>query len=206
MRRKSQTETKILNAAKEVFMAKGLEATSMSDIAEVAKISRPSLHYYFRTKENLFWAIYKDILEEFMPALGEIIRSQETPENKVRFFVEGYVDLLAKTPLVPQFVFSEIYRDPESIAELFFSLEGEYGNISYATKILDDFAKRNKIKDFNAFQFCLSLYGQCVFPFLTLPVLERTVFKKSPALKADFVNQLKAGVIRNALRALGIES
>lgn len=186
-------------------MAKGLEATSMSDIAEVAKISRPSLHYYFRTKENLFLAIYKDILEEFMPALGEITRSTETPETKVRLFVERYVDLLAETPLIPQFVFSEIYRDPNSIAELFSSLEGEYGNISYTTKLLADFAKRNQIKNFNAFQFCLSLYGQCVFPFLAQPILERTVFKKTPALKAEFTAQLKASVIRNALVALGIE-
>lgn len=204
MRHRNQTESRILLAAKEVFMAKGLEATSMGDIAEVAKISRPSLHYYFRTKENLFVAIYKDILEEFMPALGEIVRSQETPENKVRLFVDRYIDLLASTPLIPQFVFSEIYRDPQSISDLFFSLEGEYGNISYTTKLLDDFAKRNNIKNFNAFQYCLSVYGQCVFPFLAFPILERTVFKKAPKAKADFVAQLKANVTRNALLALGI--
>lgn len=205
MARKSKTEIKILAAAKKVFMEKGLEATSMGDIAEEAKISRPSLHYYFRTKENLFLAIYKDILEEFMPELGKIVRGKESPENKVRRFVEGYVSLLAETPLVPQFVFREISRDPSNIASLFFTLEGQYGNIAYTTQLLENFAKKNKIRNFNAFQYCLSVYGQCVFPFLTLPVLRATVFKKNPEFYNDFVAQVKDHVTRSALAALGID-
>ena len=206
MATKTKTETKILDAARKVFMTKGLEATSMSDIAAEAKISRPSLHYYFRTKENLFQAIFKDLVEEFMPQLGEIIRGNDSPENKVRKFVDKYVDLLAGTPLAPHFVINEIYRDPAGMANLFFSVESQHGNIAYAVNLIDEFAKKRGIADFDAQQFCLSLYGQCVFPFLVSPILKAAFFERSPELFKNFIKDLKAGVIRSALLSLGIVS
>lgn len=186
-------------------MTKGLESTSMGDIALEAKISRPSLHYYFRTKENLFQAIFKDLVEEFMPQLGEIIRGNEPAENKVRLFVDKYIDLLAGTPLAPHFVINEIYRDPAGMANLFFSVESQHGNIAYAVNLIDEFAKIHKIKNLNAQQFCLSLYGQCVFPFLVSPILKAAFFDRNPELFKDFINELKASVTRNALLALSLK-
>lgn len=205
MNRKTKTETQILHAAKKVFISKGLEATSMSDIAAEAGISRPSLHYYFRTKENLFQAIFKDIIEEFMPQLGEIIRGGETPEKKVRLFVNQYVDLLAGTPLAPHFVINQIYRDPEGMAKLFIEVESRHGNIAYAVKLLDEFAKKQKLKNFDAQQFCLSLYGQCIFPFLVSPILKAALLDRDPERYRDTLEQHKKTVIRNAMLALKID-
>lgn len=177
----------------------------MSDIAAEAGISRPSLHYYFRTKENLFQAIFKDIIEEFMPQLGEIIRGGETPEKKVRLFVNQYVDLLAGTPLAPHFVINQIYRDPEGMAKLFIEVESRHGNIAYAVKLLDEFAKKQKLKNFDAQQFCLSLYGQCIFPFLVSPILKAALLDRDPERYRDALEQHKKTVIRNAMLALKID-
>ena len=54
----SCTEERILEAAKTVFIRKGFDGASMEDIAAEAEITRPSLNYYFRTKEKLFSAIF----------------------------------------------------------------------------------------------------------------------------------------------------
>ena len=43
-------ESRILEAAKQVFVTKGYEATKMGDVAAKAGIGRTALHYYFRTK------------------------------------------------------------------------------------------------------------------------------------------------------------
>ena len=48
------TELKILKAAKEVFIIKGFEGSRMQEIADTAGINKSLLHYYFRTKDNLF--------------------------------------------------------------------------------------------------------------------------------------------------------
>lgn len=54
---------KILQAAERVFAEKGFAATSMGDIAEQAQLPRSNLHYYFKTKDDLFRAVLQDLLE-----------------------------------------------------------------------------------------------------------------------------------------------
>ena len=54
----STTEEKILEAAKEVFMKYGLYGARMQDIADTAGINKALLHYYFRSKEKLFDAVW----------------------------------------------------------------------------------------------------------------------------------------------------
>ncbi|WP_347394970.1 TetR/AcrR family transcriptional regulator, partial [Parabacteroides leei] len=55
-------ESRILEAAKQVFVTKGYEATKMGDVAAKAGIGRTALHYYYRTKEMLFDAIFDQLM------------------------------------------------------------------------------------------------------------------------------------------------
>ena len=50
-------EQKIVSAAKKLFIEKGYEETNMTDIAAEIGINRPTLHYYFRTKDIMFKAV-----------------------------------------------------------------------------------------------------------------------------------------------------
>ena len=59
----STTEEKVLEAAKEVFMKYGLYGARMQDIADTAGINKALLHYYFRSKEKLFDAVFDGALE-----------------------------------------------------------------------------------------------------------------------------------------------
>lgn len=199
---KTLAERKILAAAKEVFMQKGLEATSMSDIAKQAGISRTLLHYYFRTKEKLFREIFRSVVDGFMPQLGKIVRGNASVREKVEKFVDGYIDLLSSVPLSPHFIINEMYRDPEGIVALFLSVESEHGNIAYALDVLEKHAKEKKIRDFDAQHFCLSLYSQCVFPFVLSPVLKSAIFDADPRRYAEFLERLKKNIKRTAISRL----
>ena len=184
---KTLAEKKILAAAKEIFMQKGLEATSMSDIAKAAGISRTLLHYYFRTKEKLFREIFRSVVDGFMPQLGKIVRGNASVRTKVEKFVDGYIDLLASMPLSPHFIINEIYRDPEGMVSLFLSVESE---------------REKKIRDFDAQHFCLSLYSQCVFPFVLSPVLKSAIFAADAKRYAEFIERLKRNIKRTAISRL----
>ena len=48
------TEQKILLAARKIFFQKGLAGARMQDIANEAGINKAILHYYFRSKDQLF--------------------------------------------------------------------------------------------------------------------------------------------------------
>ena len=66
-------EQRIHTAARKLFIEKGYLNTNMSDIAVAAGIKRPTLHYYFRTKERLFQSIYGNILQAVIPRIHGIL-------------------------------------------------------------------------------------------------------------------------------------
>ena len=59
------TEQLILDAAKKVFISKGLDGTRMQEIADEAGINKSLLHYYFRSKDKLFEVIFKETVMSF---------------------------------------------------------------------------------------------------------------------------------------------
>ena len=54
------TEQLILEAAEKLFLEKGFAMTSTTEIARVAGCNQALVHYYFRTKENLFQSIFEN--------------------------------------------------------------------------------------------------------------------------------------------------
>ena len=64
----NEMESRIIEAAKRVFVRKGYEAATMSDVAAEVGIGRTALHYYYRTKEILFVRrIFGQLLSSLLP-------------------------------------------------------------------------------------------------------------------------------------------
>lgn len=108
-------ENRIIEAAKQVFVRKGYEATKMGDIATEAGIGRTALHYYFRTKDMLFDAIFDQLMDALIPNL-EVIMDENLPFlEKLPKIIAQYAKTLRSNPLFPIFVINELQRDPEHI-------------------------------------------------------------------------------------------
>lgn len=108
-------ENRILEAAKQVFVRKGYEATKMGDVATEAGIGRTALHYYYRTKDMLFDAIFDQLMDTLLPNL-EVIMDEDAPFlEKLPKIIEQYAMTLRMNPLFPSFVIDELQRDPEHI-------------------------------------------------------------------------------------------
>lgn len=108
-------ENRIIEAAKQVFVRKGYEATKMGDIATEAGIGRTALHYYYRTKDMLFDAIFDQLMDALIPNL-EVIMGEDLPFlEKLPKIIAQYAKTLRSNPLFPIFVINELQRDPEHI-------------------------------------------------------------------------------------------
>ena len=60
----------VLRAAASLFRDKGTERTTLSDIADVLHVSKPTVYYYFRNKEEVLLALIEAAVSEFTdPAL-----------------------------------------------------------------------------------------------------------------------------------------
>lgn len=105
-------ESKIITAARELFTENGFAETSMSDIAAKVGINRPVLHYYFRTKDRMFRAVFGSIVEALIPKVQDIVRDNGlSVARKVSLVVDAYYKIFTASPCLPMFIMREMHRD-----------------------------------------------------------------------------------------------
>lgn len=190
--KKDSTEEKILDAAKTVFLAKGMDGARMQEIADEAGINKALLHYYFRSKERLFEAIFSQIVKYAFPEITRIIASDETIATKIEQVVDAYISLLIKHPFIPGFIIKEINRDPSGL----FKLIIKFGlNPQVIVEQIELAMDRGEIIRMDPRHLALNIISMCVFPFAARPIMIFLLFKDDPeALDAFYAE--RADVIK----------
>ena len=88
-------EELILNAASDVFIEKGLSGARTQEIADRAGINKTLLHYYFRTKENIFARILQRVFSSFLAQIDSAIADDAPFPIALRTFIDSFVDYIA---------------------------------------------------------------------------------------------------------------
>lgn len=70
-------ERRIIQAAARVFAHKGFKASLMADIAETAGIGKGTIYQYFRSKEDLFYAVFQWLVKQSSRSIAEAIQALE---------------------------------------------------------------------------------------------------------------------------------
>lgn len=85
----SDTKQRIQDAAKELFVAKGVQRTSLQDIADRLGITKPALYYHFGSREELVRSIVGPLIED-----GErfLCDQEGRADSSPRDLLEGYFD------------------------------------------------------------------------------------------------------------------
>ena len=123
-------EHRIIEAAQRLFTQKGFAETSMSDIAAEAGMNRSALHYYFRTKDRMFQAVFGNIIMTVVPAVHDILVSDSPFEDKISRVVDTYMKIFSENPYLPSFILNETRRDREHLLSTARALGiAEYGNM-----------------------------------------------------------------------------
>lgn len=163
------TEKLILQAAKDIFHRKGLAGARMQEIADEAGINKAMLHYYFRSKDKLFEAIFNEECSGFFAKLAELINVDLPLLEKIEYFVENYIDLLMKNSYIPAFIISEMHHNPEMIKNLFVDRV-----ISVKQKFLGDITTAvslGLIRPIDPRQLIVNIMALCIFPVAARPML-----------------------------------
>ena len=87
----ADTEARIFEAALKVFARKGKDGARLQEIADEAGIHRPLLHYYFRTKQQLYEAVAERMFKQFLASL-EMPAGSKSFADTLRAFIDHYVD------------------------------------------------------------------------------------------------------------------
>lgn len=175
--RDGETEQRILDAAKIVFIRSGTAGARMQEIAEEAGVNQALLHYYFRTKERLSEAVFRETAGKMLPAIIQIIGSDLPISEKIDRVIDTYLTAMTHAPYLPGYIISELHYHPERITHLLGDIAG--GNISDAVRPAFEKlehqiaaeARAGRMRRINAAQFFVNLISLCVFPFAARPML-----------------------------------
>jgi TetR/AcrR family transcriptional regulator len=119
IKKEQSMEQTILEVAERLFLEKGFAMTSTTEIAKAVGCNQALVHYYFRTKDNLFNSIFE---KKFKMLFEHLYASQNLGNipflEKVRSAVESHFDLLTRNPKLPLLVATELSRLPENLKNL----------------------------------------------------------------------------------------
>lgn len=176
------TEQKILEAAKIVFLERGLDGARMQDIADKAGINKALLHYYFRSKDKLFDVIFYEAAARFLPQLGELFASELPLFEKIEKFVHTYIDLLQTNPHLPLFVLNEMQKKDGN--EFFSKLwQGKKPAVHILAKQIDEAAKAGLIRPIKPVHLLLNIISMSIFPFVARPIVKMVWGVDDPQFK-----------------------
>ncbi|GAB4449819.1 MAG: TetR/AcrR family transcriptional regulator [Bacteroidales bacterium] len=195
----SEAEIKILDAAKKIFIEKGFDGASMQDIATEAGINKALLHYYFRKKEYLFQAIFKQALSNFIPNVMQLMTSNEPFVIKLKLFLNNYIDLLTQHPHIPIFILHELSRRPENLVVLIKSMGL---NPTILISIFEKEIKEAGGEYYPPIHLIINTIAMCIFPFAAKPIISSFIFNQNEEEYQKFISERKQLVYDFIIKAL----
>lgn len=93
----TKTRQKLLEVARELFAHKGLEATTMNDIAAASGRGRRTLYTYFRNKEEIYYAVIEEELEHLSEKMDEVASMDVEPEEKIFTLIYTHLSIIRDT-------------------------------------------------------------------------------------------------------------
>ena len=162
----TETEEKIIVSAEKLFYQKGKAGTSMQDIADDAGINRTLLNYYFRSKDQLFEAVFRKALGSFVPNLAALLDTDMAFESYVPAMVETIIDTMLENPQIPIFVLQELSSNPKRMPQIMKEM-----GIDPVRTIDNMGANVPSIAGMDPRQVILNLISLCIFPFAAKPVV-----------------------------------
>jgi len=162
-------EEQILTAAKSVFQAKGMDGARMQEIADKAGINKAMLHYYYRSKQLLFEAVFKNAFSMLAPQLNRVLNDDSSIEDMIKNFTSNYISFIIKHPYLPNFIIQELNRNPDFILKMkdnpsFPNLEKFKLQVKYEVD-------NGIINPISAEQLFINIMALNIFPFVAKPLI-----------------------------------
>lgn len=115
---KSVHRNNITFAAQMLFMEKGIEASSMDDIAKAAGYSKATLYVYFKNKEEIIGVLVLESMKKLYAYLSAALEQKETTKDRYDLICNGLVQYQEEFPFYFKMALDKINIDFENGAYL----------------------------------------------------------------------------------------
>lgn len=88
---KELTRAAVLEAAAEQFAARGYTATSIDDVADMARVSKGTVYYHFADKAHLFEAVFRDRQTRLLDQVMAVVEGRSGPWDELTAGLDAYL-------------------------------------------------------------------------------------------------------------------
>lgn len=196
-------EQTILEVAERLFLEKGFAMTSTTEIAKEVGCNQALIHYYFRTKDNLFNVIFEQKFKLFFQGIFEMKNMGDLKfQDKLRHIIETHYDILRQNPKMPTLILNELSRRPEQIAvlrEKLRVLPEQF--LPELNKELQREIEQGNIRDISMMDLIVSMLSLNLALFLMMPVAEK-ILQLDKTQKELMINHRRSENVEFILKSL----
>ncbi len=202
--KETDNEKLILEAAEAEFIEKGYGKSRTTEIAKRAGVNHALLHYYFRTKENLFEVVFQK-KAKLMSEVLIFSFEQELPFfEKIKRGISDHFDLIAANSKLPNFIFNEISQD-DNLKRIFLGILKEKA-IMIIAKLKEEINRevaKGTIRYIEPYDLLMTIVSLNMFPFISKPIILDILNLQAEKDISQFLErrkQLNIEIILNQIR------
>jgi AcrR family transcriptional regulator len=162
----------ILDAASELFAARGVDAVSLRAIARRAGVSPAMVPYYFGDRSGLHAALLERALGRVRAGLAAAVGGASDGPSAVRGLLRTLGGAIAEAPWIPSLMLTEVLADGGHYRERFRSTYAEHVADIVTTVFRREISGGRFRAGLDPRLTLISLLGLAVMPHLARPVLE----------------------------------
>lgn len=191
MAKKDNKEQEILLAAEKLFAEKGFKGATTSLIAAEAGVTHAMLHYYFRTKEQIFLKVCDSYMEEIRSELRPIMEPAVYDVKLIKTVTEICFDFFSSHS-GQMSLFLEVAKERPELLEEYVAELGRYmgGALTAHQERTESAVREGKINDISFSDLLLDIVSVCASPFFFEPVVDN-IMKMDAARKKEFLESRK---------------
>ena len=167
-------ELKILESAEKLFLEQGFLKTTTGQIAQLAGCNQALVHYYYRTKEQLFERVYEQKIQLLFSNFIAEVETCDSFEESITRMVRMHFRFLKENPMLPSFLLNESLNNP---LERMSALKAKLSVLIPTVKRrLEETLNREiaagNIRPISVLDLLFSIISLNVMPFLVMPLFQ----------------------------------
>lgn len=192
----SSMEERILASAERLFLSKGYNLTSMTEIARESGCTQALVHYYYRTKENLFSRIFENKFQFFIESIVDAEDEKLPFTEMIALRTSRLFDLMAANPRLPFMLMSEFVISADQRMNLRDRIVGLSAEATVRLGMLMKAeVESERIRPTDTMDITLNMFSLVVTFFIILPFLEETGLVND-ACREEFIARRKQEILR----------
>ena len=172
MDRNQNIEKRILWVAERLFLEKGFNGTSTTEIAKTVGCNQALIHYYFRTKEKLFWDVFAPKVEQVVEYLDAPLDESIDFVERVRNVIDFYFGILELDERLAPFIVNELIMNPgrwDKFRDRYLRNESRSTAFNRFENMVEEEIAAGRIRQIRALDLLMNIMSLTISVFIVAP-------------------------------------